>query len=132
MDDADWLDRTARKISRRLGVEFDDARQTLALYRAKGEVHWFAFLHAYRELKKTNEIRTWSLNGREDLLTGRHQQEDVRLVDLWPKADERMRELTSAHLLFLNQEEIGELLNCSSRQVRRIKTELIKRIADTN
>lgn len=131
MDDADWLDRTARKISRRLRVEFDDARQTLALYRARGDVHKYAFLHAYRELKKQERNQSLSLSSREQMLPSTWDG-SMRLMDFWPKSDERMQELASAHLLGLTQEEIGERLNISARQVRRLKTELIKRIVEKN
>ena len=130
MDESRWLDTQAKKISRRLGVEFDDARQTLALYRAKGEVHQYAFLHAYRELRTDFDKKPWRLH--EDLMDLRaccDQTEE--LGEIWHRLDERMQELASAHLLGLTQEEIGKRLNISARQVRRLKTKL-KRILKKN
>ena len=131
MDEARWLDTQAKKISRRLGVEFDDARQTLALYRAKGEVHQYAFLHAYRELRTDFDKKPWRLH--EELMDVRACRDDPVVFDeIWPDLDERMQRLVAAHLLGLDQEQIGRRLNISARQVRRLKTELIKRIAENN
>lgn len=124
MDDARWLDHRAAKMSRVLGVEFDDARQTIAMYRAMGQVHQYAYLHAWRDMRK--EAR-WNQSRRQLRVPGEPTDND-EIDDMLQLLQPRDRYICHCWLHGWSLREIAKQLNLSKQHVSMLKRRAVARL----
>ena len=124
MDEARWLDHRAAKICRVLGVEFDDARQTIAMYRAMGQVHQFAFLHAWRDMRKEAQ---WNQR-RRSLYVPDTRDDSPELDDMLRQLTPRDRFICHSWLHGYSGRQIAKQLNLSKTHVALLKRRAVARL----
>ena len=125
-EEARWLAQCALKIRRQLGVEFDDARQTLAFFRAKGQVHQYAFLNAYNQMKE--QVKSQPSHSTISKAISEHRSPDIEVAKIYPLLTENERFVVEASIRGLTISQMAQELGSSEAFVRKNKQRVIEKV----
>ena len=129
VNESDWLDRAAGRIKKRLYVDFDDARQTLALFRARGNGRQFAFLNAWAVMRREAEHqrRTILYGDFSDATDADDEQRNLK--ETLESLTARERYICYCWLNGWTLKQIGKKLGISPQRVNVLRRRALARVA---
>lgn len=128
VDESDWLSRCAGRIAKRLGVDFDDTRQTLALYRARGNGRQFAFLNAWAVMRREAEHHRRTICYGEFSDAMARQNTDEQLKETLESLTSRERFICYCWLNGWTLRQIAQKLGISPQRVNVLRRRALARV----